>query len=158
MEWYSYFLLNVPESFGMIMLTLVLLGIFNKRDKKSVIKFSFINGGVSFTLNIFMANSLKPLLLFIVFSLLVSLLFRQNIINAFIIGLLAFVELTIFELTLLPIYIKIFSISYSVLLEDTWQRIFATWFTLIMPMLTVAWILKKLRIQFKIPLLFNGIK
>ena len=85
MEWYSYFLLNVPESFGMIMLTLVLLGIFNKRDKKSIIMFSFINGGVSFTLNIFMANSLKPLLLFIVFSLLVSLLFRQNIINAFII-------------------------------------------------------------------------
>lgn len=155
MAWYSYFLLNIPEALSMIVLTFVLLGVSIKNNRKSIIWFSFIYGGVAFIFNLYMTNALKPLIMFVIFSILVVLLFKMKIVNGFIIALFAFVLVILFELTFLTFYIKMVSLNYEVILENPWQRISASICTITLPMLTIAWILKKLKIQVKMPLLFK---
>lgn len=155
MAWYSYFLLNVPEDLSMLVLTFVLLGIPIKKNRKSIIWFSFIQGGLTFILNMYMANSFKPLLLFITFSLLVAILFKIKLINSIIITLFAFVSLLLFELTIVTFSLMIFSLNFDMLLENPSKRILISLCSVTLPMLISAFILNKLQIKVKMPLLFK---
>lgn len=154
MAWYSYFLLNVPEAFSQLLLTFVLLGIPIKENRKSIIWFSFIHGVAAFTLNSYMTNSLKPLLLMVIFSILIAIIFKMKIINSFIIGLFAVVIVVLFEL-IFVIGSNLLSINIEMLLENPWNRIVVGFCVITLPMLIMAWIIKKLKISIKIPVLFK---
>lgn len=154
MSWYSYFLLNIPEAFSMILLPLTLLGISIRENKKSIIWFTFIFAAFNFTVNVYMVNSLKPLIILSIFSLHVSIIFKMKLINGFIIGLLTFIFLLVFNLTGLLIN-NLLSINIETILESSWKMIIASMCYSTLPLLTVAFISNKLKIRLKIPLLFK---
>lgn len=155
MTWYSYFLLSVPEVFAMTVLTFSLIGIPIKRNIRNIILFSIIDGGISFTATIFMTNSLKPFITFLAYSLLIAIIFKMKLINGFIIGVITFICLILFELLFVVAYMNIFSLSYETLLASSWHRIFASTTTTVIPMLLLAFILKKTNFSIKMPLLFK---
>ena len=155
MTWYSYFLLNIPEAFSMLVLTFVLLGIPIKEKRKPIILFSFIFGGVAFILNLYMANSLKSLLLCITFFILVVVIFKMKIINSFVVVLCAYVLLVLNELIIIIFIVAIFSMDYAVILENPWKRILISLFGVTLPMLLLASVLKKLKMKVKVPFIFK---
>lgn len=153
MAWYSYFLLCIPEALAVILLTFTLLGISLKENSKSIMLFAFIYGLAAFILNIFLVNSLKPILTLIFFSILASYLFKRKLLDGFIIGLISFVCLILFELTFSILYTSLFNLNYDYLLTHPWQRILVSAVTTTIPMLLVAFILYKKNYSIKISLL-----
>lgn len=153
MAWYSYFLLCVPEALAVTLLSFTLLGISLKENKKSIIYFALTYGLVAFILNIYLVNSLKPILTLFFFSILISFLFKRKLVDGFIIGLTSFVCLILFELTFSLLYTALFDLNYDYLLSHAWQRILVSASTTSIPMLLVALIVYKKNYSIKISLL-----
>ncbi|OMP66442.1 hypothetical protein [Domibacillus epiphyticus] len=153
MAWYSYFLLNVPETLAMIGLTFILFGISIKENVKSIVTFSILYGAAAFSLNIGMSNSLKPFILLIIYSLLISIIFRYSFVNGLILSLVSFILLSFCEITFSVLYIHLFSLNYDDVLSHPWKRILASYCTAIIPMAVLGVVLNKLPIKIKFPLL-----
>ncbi|OIJ12245.1 hypothetical protein BKP37_14290 [Anaerobacillus alkalilacustris] len=153
MAWYSYFLLSVPEAFFLLTLVFALLGVSIKDKLKSMIAFSFLYGAVAFALTIFVQHSSKPLLTFIAFALFAASIFRFKVINGFIISLIAFVLINIFEIAFILLYLQIFSITIEQILSSTWLRILISYAAVQIPMLLTTLLLLKFNLKIKLPLL-----
>ncbi|MCT8139392.1 hypothetical protein H1D32_17785 [Anaerobacillus sp. CMMVII] len=151
MAWFSYFLLSVPEAFLLLTVPFALLGISIKKNLKSMIIFAFVYGGAAFSLSIFLQTSLKPFITITIFSLLVAFFFRFKILHGFIIGLISFVILSIFEMTIILLYIDVFSITYEQIFESPWLRIILGIFAVQLPLLLTTLILLKFKVR--LPLL-----
>ncbi|MCD8501334.1 MAG: hypothetical protein LRY71_06150 [Bacillaceae bacterium] len=135
MAWYSYFFLNLPEAFFMLATAFAVLGIAWKSNKNSMFLFSILYGGIAFSVSIFIQNSFKPLLTLISFFLLVIILFRFSIIKSFIICIIAFLSVSIFEIILFLPIIQLSSFTFEQIQESPLLRILAGIFTIQAPLL-----------------------
>ncbi|OLN21546.1 hypothetical protein BTO30_14235 [Domibacillus antri] len=152
MAWYSYFLLNVPEAITLIGFVFALFGISMKDHIKSILIFSLLYGAAAFTLSIWMNNSLKPVLMLILFSVLAAILFRMTFTHGFILALISFVCLTVLELVFTLLYLQIFSLQYNEILNSPWTRIAIGYGAVILPMSMISYVLYKRRVKINIPL------
>ncbi|OIJ20806.1 hypothetical protein BKP45_08405 [Anaerobacillus alkalidiazotrophicus] len=153
MAWFSYFLLSVPEAFFMILIAFALVNIAIKENIKSMIIFSFLYGGVAFLLSTYMQTSLKPLITFIIFGLLVAGVFHIKLINGFIISLIAFFFLHTYEIIFILLYVQIFPITIEQIVSSPWLRILAGYFAVQIPILITTLVLLKFNLKIKLPLL-----
>lgn len=151
MAWFSYFLLSVPEVIFMVTVAFALLGIAIKEKLKSILIFAFIYGAFAFSLSMFFEVAFKPFITFTIFSLLLALIFRFKLHHAFLIGLISFVFLSIYEITFVLLYIELFSISYEQILTTPWLRIALGILAVHVPLLITTLILLKFNLKFKIP-------
>ncbi|MCT2534711.1 hypothetical protein NC661_04780 [Aquibacillus koreensis] len=156
MAWFSYFLLSVPEAFLLLAVSFALFGISISKEIKSMVIFSFLYGGITFSLSIIMQSSLKPLLTFIIFSLLVAYFFRFKLISGIIIGLISFIFLFTFEILMVPLFMQLFSLSVEQIISTPWLRIAAGLFTLHLPMLLLLLFFKLSNLKIKLPLLTSA--
>ncbi|MFN7249368.1 MAG: hypothetical protein ACK4M9_01010 [Anaerobacillus sp.] len=150
MTWFSYFLLSVPEAFLLLAVSFALFNISVKKNLKSMIIFAIIYGGVSFSLNIFMDTSIKPLISLTVFTLLVIVLFRLKVLYGFIIGIISFILLVLFELLLLLPLSQVIPLEQIV--ASPWLRILAGVLTIHLPLLIIILVIKKFKLSIKVPL------
>ncbi|OIJ20808.1 hypothetical protein BKP45_08415 [Anaerobacillus alkalidiazotrophicus] len=153
MAWYNLFLLSIPEAFILLTLVFMLLGISIKDKLKSILIFSFLYGGVAFTLTLFINITLKPFLTFIAFALFVAVIFRFKLINGFIISLIAFVLINIFEIAFILLYLQIFSITIEQILASPLLRTLISYAAVQIPMLLTTLLLLKFNLKIKMPLL-----
>ncbi len=153
MAWFSYFLLSVPEAFLLLAVTFVLFGISIKEKLKSIILFAFLWGGVTFTLSVIVINynSLKPLITITFFALLVKFLFRFKLVHGFILSVIGFIMLILFEIIFLLPLIQV--IPFEQIAASPWLRILAGVLTIHLPLLLTWFILQKFNLKIKMPLL-----
>ncbi|MBB5174196.1 hypothetical protein [Texcoconibacillus texcoconensis] len=151
MEWFSFFLLSFPEVLLMLAVSFALLGISIKENLKSMIIFSLLYGGVSFTLNIYMMNSVKPLINLTVFALLVVIIFQFKMLHGFIISIIGFIFLVFFEIILLLPLTQI--IPFEQIAASPWLRILAGIMTIHIPLLVTLLVIQRFKLVIKIPLL-----
>lgn len=152
MAWYSYFLLALPEVVITTILTFVLLGISIKENRDAFIIYCLICSAIAFSLELFLPFSFKVYMLFIIQSLMISLIFKRKLLHGAFISLIFFVCLAIYQTSIFLIYISVFSLDISEILSDPWKRIFANMGSII-PMALTALILYKYKINFKVLIL-----
>ncbi|MEW9052101.1 MAG: hypothetical protein AB2392_13160 [Neobacillus sp.] len=123
MAWYSYFLLSLPETFAVLALTFVLLGISIKTKKRQFIIFSILYSAIAFSAELYMTFSFKVYLLVLIFALLASFIFKFTFIQGVIVSLVCFICLVFFQTILILLYMAIFSLNIEEILSDPWKRI-----------------------------------
>ena len=151
MAWYSYFLLSFPEAFFMIVAVLTLFSISIKKNFKSILLFALIYGGITFSLSMFMQNSLKPLVGITAFALLAIFIFHLKVSQGFILSIVAVIFLVIFEIVFLITFTQIFSVSFDQIASSPWLRIGAGVFSLQMPFLILILIINKFNLRLRLP-------
>ncbi len=151
MEWFSFFLLSFPEAFLMLAVSFALLGVSIKKNLKSMIIFSLLYGGVTFTLSMFMMNSVKPIINLTLFALLVVVIFKFKILHGFIFAIIGFILLVFFEIILLLPLTQV--IPFEQITANPWLRIFAGIMTIHLPLLVTLLVIQRFKLIIKIPLL-----
>lgn len=151
MAWFSYFLLSVPEAFLLLAVSFALFGISIKEHLKNMIIFALLLGGITFILSIFMDNSLKAVLNILAFTLLVVVLFRLKILHGFILSVIGFILLLLFEIVLLIPLTNV--IPFEQIIASPWLRILFGLLTIHIPLLLTLFIIQKFKLTIKIPLL-----
>lgn len=151
MAWFSYFLLSVPEAFLLLAVSFALFGISIKEHLKNMIIFALLLGGITFILSIFMDNSLKAVLNILAFTLLAVVLFRLKILHGFILSVIGFILLLLFEIVLLIPLTNV--IPFEQIIASPWLRILFGLLTIHIPLLLTLFIIQKFKLTIKIPLL-----
>ncbi|ADU31979.1 hypothetical protein [Evansella cellulosilytica] len=155
MSWYSYFLLNVPETLLMLVITLLLLGFSIKEHAKPILLVAFLQGAVAFALSIYMQNPLKPFVTIITFTVLVAFLFKRTMLQGFTIALIAFFILSFYEITFSLINMYVFDADYTAIQADPWKRVTTGFITIQLPMLVTVLLLLKFKLKINIPFLIK---
>lgn len=155
MAWYSYFLMNVPETFILLALPFVLFGISIRENLKLMIAFSLTQGLVVFMLSVFMHTSFKPFLTFLSFCLLVFYIFRFNFLKALVITLSTFVFIVVFEVITTLSIVQFLNISYDDIFSNPWLRIIISLIMVQLPMLLTIFVLLKFKLKIKLPAFLN---
>ena len=151
MAWFSYFLLSVPEAFLLLAVTFTLLSISIKENLKKMILFAFLWGGVAFTFSILMNSSIKPVINFTFFAIILIVLFRFKILTGIIISLISYILLVALEIIILIPLTQV--IPFEQIAASPWLRILAGVFVIHIPLLLIWFILQKFNLKIKIPLL-----
>lgn len=149
MEWYSYFLISLPEAFTMIVFAFVLLGIPLQNKSKQIFLFSVFDSILTFSGELWIPFSYKVYILVLAYFLLVMLIFRFRWTHSIVVTIISFVSLTIFQVLLVVVLSQVLSLEVPTILAHPGQRILAFLATTV-PMLLTAWILhrKKITIPF----------
>ena len=151
LAWYSYFLMNVPESFILIGVSLAVFGISVKDNLKACIIFAFTQGAIIFVANTLIENSYKPFLTFLSFFIMLMVIFRYSLLKTLIITLTSFVFLGLFEVVFSLTYVHIFPVSYEELLTMPLKRILSSFMFVQVPMLLTLYVLLKFKLKIKLP-------
>ena len=151
MAWYSYFLMNVPESLIMLALPFVLFGISIRSNLKSMLIFAFLQGSVAFILSTFLQTSLKPFLTLFLFFFLVFFIFRFQLLKSLVITLTSFIFLVIFEIITTLSVVQFLNLSYEELFNNSWMRIMASLIMVQIPMILTIILLLKFNLKIKLP-------
>lgn len=151
MAWYSYFLMNVPESLIMLALPFVLFGISIRSNLKSMLIFAVLQGSVAFILSTFLQTSLKPFLTLFFFFFLVFIIFRFQLLKSVVITLTSFIFLVIFEIITTLSVVELLNLSYEELFSNSWMRIMASLIMVQIPMILTIMLLLKFNLKIKLP-------
>lgn len=151
MAWYSYFLMNVPESFILLALPFVLFGISIKENLKSMLLFAVVQGASIFIISVVMHNPFKPFITFLSFYLLVFLFFRFHLLKTLVITLTTFVFLTVFEIIISLIVYQIIDITFEIVFANPLYRILASFVLVQIPMLLTILVILKFNLKIKLP-------
>ncbi|MFN7249365.1 MAG: hypothetical protein ACK4M9_00995 [Anaerobacillus sp.] len=155
MTWFSYFLMNAPESFILLALPFALFGISIRENLKPLIVFALTQGLVAFMLSVYMHTSFKPFLTFLSFCLLVFYIFRFSFLKALVITLSTFVLLVIFEIITTLSIVQFLNISYDDIFSNPWLRILISLIMVQLPMLLTIFVLLKFKVKIKLPAFLN---
>lgn len=151
MAWYSFFLMNIPETFIIIALPFVLFGLSIQKHFKQMLVFAFTQGAVIFLASVFLQNSFKPFITLLSFYFLVVFIFRFSFLKSLIITLTTFVFLVVIETITTLAIIYFIDISYIELFNNPLLRILTSFVMVQLPMLLIILVLNKCKLTIKLP-------